>query len=86
MKADRDSSEPQVDALEATCRRQAHEIQTLGETVSVFRKGAHSLSVENAPNKQFVAVTQLVLRQPFMNQGKVSDIEFRGDFLRDHAT
>jgi hypothetical protein len=48
VKADRDSSEPQVDALEATCRRQAHEIQTLGETVSVFRKGAHSLSVENA--------------------------------------
>jgi hypothetical protein len=48
MQADRDSINSQVGFLEATCRRQAHEIQTLGETVSVFRKGAHSLSVENA--------------------------------------
>ncbi len=48
MQADRQSIDSQVDALEATCRRQAREIQTLGETVSVFRKGAHSLSVENA--------------------------------------
>jgi hypothetical protein len=48
MQANRHSFNPQDDALEATCRRQAHEIQTLGETVSVFRKGAHSLSVENA--------------------------------------
>jgi signal transduction histidine kinase len=47
MQADRQMIESQV-ALEATCRSQAHEIQTLGETVSVFRKGAHSLSVENA--------------------------------------
>jgi hypothetical protein len=48
MQANRQGIESQVDALEATCRRQAHEIQTLGETVSVFRKGAHALSVENA--------------------------------------
>jgi hypothetical protein len=49
MQADRRHGiDSQLDALEATCRRQAHEIQTLGETVSIFRKGAHSLSVENA--------------------------------------
>jgi hypothetical protein len=48
MQADRQTIKSQVDALEATCRRQAHEIQTLGDTVSVFRKGAHSLSIENA--------------------------------------
>jgi signal transduction histidine kinase len=48
MQADRQTINSQVDALEATCRRQAHELQTLGDTVSVFRKGAHSLSVENA--------------------------------------
>jgi hypothetical protein len=48
MQAGQQTIESQVDALGATCRRQAREIQTLGETVSVFRKGAHSLSVENA--------------------------------------
>jgi hypothetical protein len=48
MEANRQGIEPQVDALKATCRRQAHEIQTLRETVSVFRKGAHTLGVENA--------------------------------------
>lgn len=48
MQADRHSTDSQVDFLEATCRRQAREIQSLGETVSVFRNGAHSLSVENA--------------------------------------
>jgi hypothetical protein len=48
MKADRSSIDLRVDALEATCRRQAHQIEALGETVSVFRKGAHSLSIENA--------------------------------------
>jgi hypothetical protein len=51
MEADRNSapqSSAQVGALEDTCRRQARQIQILGETVSVFRKGAHSLSVENA--------------------------------------
>jgi signal transduction histidine kinase len=51
MQADRNSapeSSVEVGDLEATCRRQAREIQMLGETVSVFRKGAHSLSLENA--------------------------------------
>lgn len=48
MQADRHGIDSHVDALEATCRRQAQEIQTLAETASVFRKGAHSLSVENA--------------------------------------
>jgi hypothetical protein len=48
MHAGQQTTESQVDALEATCRRQAREIQTLSDTVSVFRKGAHSLSVENA--------------------------------------
>jgi hypothetical protein len=47
MQANRQTIESQIDALEATCRRQAQELRTLDETVSVFRKGAHSLSVEN---------------------------------------
>jgi hypothetical protein len=55
MQADRDSAPQSTDALEATCRRQAHELQTLGETVSVFRKGAHALSVENARLRSEIA-------------------------------
>jgi hypothetical protein len=40
--------ESELTTLLETCKRQALEIQTLDETVSVFRKGAHALSVENA--------------------------------------
>jgi hypothetical protein len=52
MQADRNAVPPsddaQLDALQAKCARQAREIQMLDETVSVFRQGAHTLSVENS--------------------------------------
>jgi hypothetical protein len=52
MKADRNAVPPSDDAprdaLQAECARQAREIALLDETVSVFRQGAHALSVENS--------------------------------------
>jgi anti-sigma regulatory factor (Ser/Thr protein kinase) len=46
--AERVSARSELDGLRATCRRQAHVINALGQAVSAFRSGAAALKAENA--------------------------------------
>ena len=48
-------AEDQLDALRARCWRQTKEISALGDTISVLRRGATSLAVQNAELRAVIA-------------------------------
>jgi hypothetical protein len=51
----------ELQTLREHCRRLNRQVDTLTETVAVFRKGAHGLSVENAELRAQIALMQAIV-------------------------
>jgi hypothetical protein len=55
------SESSELDLLRARCWRQANEIRALGDTISVLRRGATALAVDNAELRTVVACLEAPL-------------------------
>jgi hypothetical protein len=53
--ADAELQPSELDVLRARCWRQAKEISALGDTISVLRRGATALAVQNAELQAVIA-------------------------------
>jgi serine/threonine-protein kinase RsbW len=79
--AERGSARSELDGLRATCRRQAHVIDALGQAVSTFRSGAAALKAENA---ELRAENDRVRRGP--SRARVAGrVDAAGDALEAHV-
>ena len=67
----RDGTRFELDQLRATCRRQAHVIDALSESVATLRRGADELTAENADLRAHAARAR-GQRRPSRGDGRVA--------------
>jgi hypothetical protein len=66
MRESRDVPSPELDELRTTRWRQAHEIDTLNETILVYRRGATALADEIAELRYELAVARSLRTRTYM--------------------